>query len=87
MWSPYRKNHEVVNIADENNAYLEEQSDGSYIFYYDNQNGFSMEVSAEDVEAGLYDFYPIVEYQKENNNAFMELFITIQESIKNIFLD
>lgn len=87
MWSPNKRNLEVVNIADEGNAYLEEQVDGSYIFYYSNEDGFSMEVSADDVEAGLYDFYPIVEYQEENENVFVEFFITIQENIKNIFSD
>ena len=76
---------EVVNVAGEGNAYLEEQEDGSYIFYYDNNNEFSMKVSAEDVESGLYDFYPIIEYQEDNKNVFLEFFIKIQESIKNIF--
>lgn len=66
---------------------MKEQADGSYIFYYDNQNGFSMEVSAEDVEAGLYDFYPIVEYQEENKNVFVKFFVTIKENIENIFSD
>ncbi len=77
----------VVDVAGEQNAYLKEQADGSYIFYYDNQNGFSMEVSAEDVEAGLYDFYPIVEYQEENKNVFVKFFVTIKENIENIFSD
>lgn len=75
----------VVNVSDAKNAYLEEQEDGSYIFYYDNTNGFSMKVSADDVKAGLFDFYPIVEYQEDNKNVFMKFFITIQENIENIF--
>lgn len=75
----------VVNVSDGNNAYLEEQEDGSYIFYYDNNNGFSIKVSADDVEAGLYDFYPIVEYQENDKNVFVEFFMAIQENIKNIF--
>lgn len=77
----------VVNISDEKNAYIEEQEDGSYIFYYDNHNGFSVEVPADDVESGLYDFYPIIEYQEDNKNIFVEFFIMIQKNIKNIFLE
>ena len=85
MWRPNRSNLDVVNIADEGNAYLVEQADGSYIFYYDNYNGFSMEVSGDDVESGLYDFYPIVEYQEEDKNVFVKFFMTIRENIENIF--
>ena len=44
-----------------------------------------MEVSAEDVKSGLYDIYPIVEYQGDDKNVFVELFMMIQENIKNIF--
>lgn len=46
-----------------------------------------MEVPAEDVEAGLYDVYPIVEYQEESKNVFVKFFIMIKENIENIFLD
>lgn len=79
------KSKTVVNIAGEENAYLEEQENGSYIFYYDNNNGFSMEVSADDVKSGLYDFYPIIEYKEDNKNVFVEFFMMIQKNIKNIF--
>ena len=85
MWMPNRSDRKVVDIADEGNAYLEEQADGSYIFYYNNADNFSLEVSADDVEAGLYDFYPIVKYQEEDRNVFMDFLMKIQESIKNIF--
>ena len=47
MWVPNRSDRRVVDIADEDDAYLEEQEDGSYIFYYDNNNEFSMKVSAK----------------------------------------
>ena len=44
-----------------------------------------MKVSAEDVESGFYDFYPIVKYKEDNKNIFIGYFIKMQESIKNIF--
>lgn len=69
-------------MAGKENAYLLEQEDGSYIFYF---YGTYTEVSAEDVESGLYDFYPIIEYQEKEKNVFLEFFIEIQENIKNIF--
>ncbi|WP_162611767.1 M56 family metallopeptidase [Eubacterium sp. An11] len=72
----------VVDVAGKENAYLLEQEDGSYIFYF---YGTYTEVSAEDVESGLYDFYPIIEYQEKEKNVFLEFFIEIQENIKNIF--
>ena len=77
-------NQTVVDISGKENAYIVEQEDGSYIFYF---YGTSMEVSKEDVQAGFYDVYPIVEYQKDSKNAFMKLFITMEESFKNMFLD
>lgn len=61
----------VANIADNNNAYLEEQKDGSYIFYYEN---FSMPVTSEDMKSGLYDFYPIIEY--EEDKSFIQTIIS-----------
>lgn len=64
----------VVNISDGKNAYLEEQKDGNYIFYYD---GLVMNVSKEDVEKGLFDFYPIIEYKEDN------IFINIIERLQN----
>ncbi len=75
--------HVVTDIAGDDNTYLKEQADGNYIMYF---TDFSMEVSAEDVEAGLYDFYPIIEYQEKDKNVFLEFFTGIRENIKNIFL-
>lgn len=61
----------VTGIANEKNAYLVEQSDGTYIFYFED---FSIEVSTSDVENGLYDYYPIIKYEKDNN--FMESIVS-----------
>lgn len=72
----------VVDISGKENAYIVEQEDGSYIFYF---YGIATEVSADDVGKGLYDFYPIIEYQEDNKNVFIKFFIKIQENIKNIF--
>ena len=74
----------VVFIADEGNAYLEEQKDGSYLFHF---YGMTVEVSASDVKAGLYDFYPIVKYQEKDKNVFMSFLMKMQENIKNMFLE
>ena len=82
MWTPNKVDSTVEYVYDGNNAYLEEQADGNYILYFTNS---TMEVSAEDVESGLYDFYPIIEYQEDDKNVFEEFFITIQENIENIF--
>ena len=71
----------VVDISDENNTYLAEQEDGSYIFYY---NGFTMDVPEKDVDAGLYDYYPIVEYE-DDKNIFLNIFTKIKEVIDNFF--
>ena len=53
----------VTNIADDNNAYLEEQKDGSYIFHFKN---FTTVIPKSDVEDGLY-YYPIIEYEENKN--------------------
>lgn len=53
---------EVSFSADEENSYLEEQEDGSYLFHY---AGFTDKVSKEDVENGVYDRYPIIKYEKK----------------------
>lgn len=82
LWTPNKVDRNVAYVSDGNNAYLEEQKDGSYLFYL---YGMTVEVPASDVEAGLYDFYPIVEYQEDNKNVFVELFMKIQENIENIF--
>ena len=49
-------------IADDENSYLEEQKDGSYIFHY---AGFTDKVSKEDVESGGYEGYPIIKYKEK----------------------
>lgn len=54
----------VVEISNGGNAYLQEQSDGTYIFHY---NGKEIEVPSSDVDAGLYAFYPIIEYEDDEN--------------------
>lgn len=48
--------------ADDENSYLEEQKDGSYIFHY---AGFTDKVSKEDVESGGYEGYPIIKYKEK----------------------
>ena len=50
-------------IADDENSYLEEQKDGSYIFYY---GKYKEELSKEDVESGVYDSYPIIKYNNKS---------------------
>lgn len=49
-------------VSDDGNSYLEEQKDGSYIFYY---AGFTDTVSKEDVESGMYEGYSIIKYNKK----------------------
>lgn len=74
-------NQSVVDIANEENAYLEEQEDGSYVFYF---YGNAMEVSSEDVKSGLYDFYPIIEYESDKN--FLDtIFLNLNNIIKKYF--
>lgn len=70
-------NSGTVAISDDNNAYLEEQKDGSYLFYY---GGDAYPVSKEEVDSGFYDFYPIIEY-KDDSNFFSKIlsWITNQE--------
>lgn len=81
MWSPYKTEKAVIFVADEENAYLEEQKDGSYLLY---MYGTSMEVPASDVEEGLYDYYPIIEYEEERNIIF-DFFMNMKEHIDNFF--
>lgn len=80
LWTPDIAEQSVIYVADEENAYLEEQADGTYLFYYD---GIPIEVSASDVEAGLYDLYPIIEYD-DTNNYLYNFVIIIQKIINNI---
>lgn len=47
-------------VADDENSYLQEQEDGSYIFYY---GEYTEKVSKEDVESGIYRMYPIIKYK------------------------
>ena len=72
-------NQTISFIADKNNAYLEEQADGSYIFYY---NNIPIEVPSSEVESGLYDFYPIVKYKNEKSFSLNNLL----SFLKNSFL-
>lgn len=83
MWTPNATGEDkaVVYVSDEDNTYLEEQEDGSYILYFD---GFCMDVPAEDVEKGLYEFYPIIEYE-DDGNPVTEFFTNVKEYIINIF--
>lgn len=67
----------TVNVATDNNAYLEEQKDGSYLFYY---FGEPMEVSREDVNAGMYDLYPIKPYSE--NNGLLSIFLEWLQTLK-----
>ncbi|MDO5145621.1 MAG: M56 family metallopeptidase [Eubacteriales bacterium] len=69
----------VVDISDKGNTFLEEQADGSYILYYGN---FSMKVPTEDVDAGLYVYYPIVPY--EENSIIQKLFSDLNKFFKHI---
>lgn len=70
----------ITSIADEQNAYLQEQANGSYIFHY---NGLSIDIPSSEVEAGLYDFYPIIEYQNENK-TFIEKIIFLFKNFLNL---
>lgn len=47
----------VTSVADAENSYVLITSDGSYFFCFENLE--PVEISAEDVENGLYDCYPI----------------------------
>ena len=48
-------------VADDENSYLKEQKDGTYIFYY---GKYSEKLSKKEVESGVYDKYPIVRYKQ-----------------------
>lgn len=52
-----------ISIVDDENSYLEELEDGSYLFHY---SGYTERVSKEDVESGLYNSYPIIKYKKSS---------------------
>lgn len=67
---------DTTNIANQDNAYLEEQADGNYLFYY---YGKPIEVLKEEVEAGMYDLYPLKPYS-DNNNFFSTLFNWFQKN-------
>lgn len=69
----------VMDISSKDNTYLEEQEDGSYLLHY---NTFSIEVPAEDVEAGLYGYYPVKEFE-EKENFLVKLLKNLQEIIIN----
>ena len=81
MRSEDTMNQIVVDISDKENAYLKEQEDGSYLFYF---YGNMMEVPSADVEAGLYDFYPIIEYE-DNSNFVIDICKKIFKIINDVF--
>ena len=81
LWTPNKVDETVVYVYDDNDTYLEEQADGNYILH---SIDFSMEVSAEDVESGLYDIYPIIEYE-EVNNPLKKIFSKMKGIFNNIF--
>ena len=66
--------NQIVNVAGNNNAYLEEQEDGSYLFYF---AGTAIPISKEDVDAGLYDPYPIKPYS-DNSGLFSTILKWLQ---------
>lgn len=49
-------------VADDENSYLEEQKDGTYIFYY---GKYSEKLSKEEAESGVYDRYLIIKYNEK----------------------
>ena len=71
-------NRTVTDIAGDDNTYLEEQKDGSYILFF---TDVSIKLSAEEVETGLYDRYPIIEYEAEKD--FLTKFFETIQSIKD----
>lgn len=81
LWTPNVENEAVVHVGNEENTFLVERSDGSYLFYY---NGAPMEIPTSDVEAGLYDIYPIIEYKE--NNVIISFFTKIKKRIIDLFL-
>ena len=63
VYSPNREiekleQNDEISVYNGDNAYLERQESGSYILYFGNS---TQEVPEEDVEAGFYDMYPIIE--------------------------
>lgn len=71
MWG-----NRIVDVATNDNAYLEEQEDGSYLFYF---SGVIIPISKEEVDAGLYDPYPIKPYSDNSG-----LFSTILEWLQTL---
>ena len=69
-------------MSQDENSYLRELEDGSYVFVF---NNFTIEVPKEDVEEGLYEHYPIIEYEKDKNVLF-DFLDKIKILIKNIFM-
>ena len=49
-------------IADEENSYLEELEDGTYIFHY---GKYTEKISKEEAESGIYKIYPIIKHEKK----------------------
>lgn len=55
----------TTSVANKNNAYLEEQKDGSYLFYFED---FVINVSKEEKESGIYKEFPIIRYKGSDDN-------------------
>ncbi|MCI5504107.1 MAG: hypothetical protein MR410_08495, partial [Eubacterium sp.] len=71
MWG-----NRITDVATNDNAYLEEQEDGSYLFYY---SGTAIPIPKEEVDAGMYDLYPIKPYSDNSG-----LFSTILEWLQTL---
>lgn len=74
-------NRSISYIVEKNEAYLQEQADGSY-FFYCGDTVLDKNISSQDVESGLYDLYPIIKYQDKNSNILDEIFFFLNQFIK-----
>lgn len=72
-------NDTVDYIIDENTAYLKEQADSTYTLYY-KDIAIEKNISSDDVETGLYNLYPIIEY-KRNTELFKNKFFSFFENL------
>lgn len=55
-------------VAGADNAYLEEQEDGTYLFHLEEYTDI---ISAEDIESGIYKEYPIISYKGSLYNKWL----------------
>ena len=72
MWG-----NRITDVATNDNAYLEEQEDGSYLFYF---SGVIIPISKEEVDAGLYDPYPIKPHS--DNSGFFSTILKWLQTLK-----